>query len=61
MCQGPEDFTMSSEERDAQCDTFTTDNNTSKSVICFETKILYQRAPLLLRAISQALVLNLVN
>lgn len=40
---------------------FTTHINTSKSNIALKTKILYQRAPLLLKAISQALVLNLVN
>lgn len=40
---------------------FTTHINTSKSSIALKRKILYQRAPLLLKAISQALVLNLVN
>lgn len=45
MCQGPEDFTMSSQERGTQCDTFATDINTSKRGIRFGNKNPIPKSP----------------
>lgn len=46
VCQGQEDFTMMpSQERGDQCDTFTTNINTSGSVICFGKKNPVPKSP----------------